>query len=311
MFVRAVGGSFHFPAFQASTSLMVPEEHMTRVNGLNQAVNGVLMILGAPLGALLLAILPVYGVMLVDVSTAVLAILPLILVNVPLPKAGQTDGGQAMVFGSEFLTGLRYVMHWRGLLAIIFMAMVIRAALTPAFSLLPLLVSDYFEGGAMQLGLLEAILGVGMLVGGLILSVWGGFRRRIYTSLTGVIAMGASLLMLGFVPAEFFNLALFSVFLVGLTATMVDGPIVAVMQTTVSPEIQGRVFTVTGSLIAMTSPLGLVIAGPVTDFVGIKTWYFITGVVCIALGMLLFFIPDVIYIEERAKANPPGPLVPR
>jgi DHA3 family macrolide efflux protein-like MFS transporter len=303
MFVRAVGGSFHWPAFQASTSLMVPEQHMTRVNGLNQAVNGVLMILGAPLGALLLAILPAYGVMLVDVSTAVLAILPLILINVPLPDSGRIDGGKATVFWSELSTGLRYVMRWRGLLAIVFMAMAIKIALTPAFSLLPLLVSDYFDGSAMQLGLLEAILGVGMLVGGLILSVWGGFRRRIYTSLAGVIAMGASLLILGFTPTGFFSLALLSVFLVGLTATMVDGPIMAVLQTTVAPEVQGRVFTVTGSLIAVTSPLGLVIAGPVTDFVGLTTWYLITGVVCIALGVLLFFIPDVIYIEERAKAN--------
>lgn len=303
MFVRAVGGSFHWPAFQASTSLMVPEEYMTRVNGLNQSVNGILMILGAPLGAFLLALLPVYGVLLVDVGTAVLAIVPLIVVNVPLPKSGQADGDKAAVFWSEFSTGLRYVMHWRGLLVIIFMAMAIKIALTPAFSLLPLLVSDYFGGNAMQLGLLETVLGVGMLVGGLILSVWGGFRRRIYTSLGGVIAMGASLLILGSAPPGFFILALLSVFLVGLTATMVDGPIMAVLQTTVAPEVQGRVFTVTGSLIALTSPLGLVIAGPVTDFVGLTTWYLITGVVCIALGVLLFFIPDVVYIEERAEAR--------
>lgn len=303
MFVRAVGGSFHWPAFQASTSLMVPERHMTRVNGLNQAVNGMLMILGAPLGALLLALLPVYGVMLVDVATAVLAILPLILVNVPLPSSGQAGEDEPAVFWSELLTGLRYVMRWRGLLAIVFMAMAIKIALTPAFSLLPLLVSDYFGGNAMQLGLLEAILGVGMLFGGLILGVWGGFRRRIYTSLAGVIAMGASLLLLGFVPAGFFGLALLSVFLIGLTATMVDGPIMAVFQTTVAPEVQGRVFTVTGSLIAVTSPFGLVIAGPVTDLIGLKTWYLIAGAVCIALGVLLFFIPDVVYIEERAQVS--------
>ena len=98
MFVRAVGGSFHWPAFQASTSLMVPEEHLTRVNGLNQAVNGILLILGAPLGALLLEILPVYGVLLVDVGTAMLAILPLIVVNVPLPKSAQASGDEVAGF---------------------------------------------------------------------------------------------------------------------------------------------------------------------------------------------------------------------
>jgi len=300
MFVRAVGGSFHWPAFQASTSLMVPEEHMTRVNGLNQAMNGVLAILGAPLGALLLALLPLYAVMLVDVGTAVLAILPLIAVNVPLPKPGQTDGDGASAFWSEFSAGLRYVVSWRGLMAIIFMAMIVNVALTPAFSLLPLLVSDYFGGDAIQLGLLEAIAGIGMLLGGLVLSVWGGFRRRIYTSLVGFIALGASLLLLGLTPAELFGLALVSVFLIGWTITMVNGPIMAVLQTTVAPEMQGRVFTVSGSLIAVASPLGLVIAGPATDFIGLKTWYLVAGAVCIIMGALLFFVPDVVRIEERS-----------
>jgi len=308
MFVRAVGGSFHWPAFQASTSLMVPEEHLTRVNGLNQGMNGILMILGAPLGALLLALLPLYGVMLVDVGTAVLAIFPLILVNVPLPKSGEANNAGATAFWSELSAGLRYVMNWRGLLFIIFMAMIIKIALTPAFSLLPLLVSDYFGGSAIQLGLMEAILGVGMLFGGVILSIWGGFRRRIYTSLVGVIAMGASLLILGFAPAGLFGLALVSVFLVGLTVTMVDGPIMAVLQTTVAPEVQGRVFTVTGSLIAITSPLGLVIAGPVTDFIGLTTWYLVAGVACILMGVLLFFVPDVVHIEEQAKMGSPDTL---
>ncbi|MGD2077119.1 MAG: MFS transporter [Chloroflexota bacterium] len=305
MFVRSVCGSFHWPAFQASTSLMVPKEQLIRVNGLNQAVNGGLMILGAPLGALLLALLTTYGVMLVDVGTAVLAILPLIFVYVPLPRTGQDGDDKVGLFWSELLTGLRYVMGWRGLLAIIFMSMMIKAALTPAFSLLPLLVSDYFGGDAVQLGLLEAILGVGMLVGGLILSVWGGFRRRIYTSLAGVIAMGVSLLILGFAPAGLFILALISVFLIGLTASMVDGPIMAILQTTVDPEVQGRVFTVIGSLTAITSPLGLLIAGPVTDLIGLTTWYLVAGVICVALGTALFFVSDVIHIEEYAKARSP------
>ncbi len=305
MFIRAIGGSFHWPAFQASTSLMVPEEHMTRVNGLNQAMNGVLTILGAPLGALLLSLLPLYGVMLVDVGTAVLAILPLIAVNVPLPRSDREDSGDVAAFWFELLAGLRYVISWRGLMAIIVMAMVIKIALTPAFSLLPLLVSDYFGGNAMQLGLLEAISGVGMLLGGLLLSVWGGFRRRIYTSLGGIIAMGASLLLLGLTPAGLFGLALASVFLVGLTVTMVDGPIMAILQTTVAPDMQGRVFSVIGSLVTVTSPLGLVIAGPATDLIGLKTWYLVAGVICILMGSLLFFVPDVTRIEERSfQARP-------
>src|SRR4030095_10514381 len=86
MAVRAIGSAFHFPAMSASTPLMVPKEQLTRVNGLNQALQGVNSLLGPPLGALLLGILPTQGILLIDVGTALLAILPLLFLSVPQPE---------------------------------------------------------------------------------------------------------------------------------------------------------------------------------------------------------------------------------
>jgi MFS family permease len=78
MAVRALGGAFHYPAMAASTPLMVPGEQLTRINGLNQALQGVNSLVAPPLGALLLGILPTQGILLIDVGTATLAILPLL-----------------------------------------------------------------------------------------------------------------------------------------------------------------------------------------------------------------------------------------
>ncbi|MDV7402740.1 MFS transporter, partial [Arthrospira platensis SPKY1] len=86
MFVRSLGGSFHWPAMQASTTLMVPGQHLTRVAGMNQTLNGALNIVGPPLGALALSVLPLASVMMLDVGTALLAILPLLFVRVPQPQ---------------------------------------------------------------------------------------------------------------------------------------------------------------------------------------------------------------------------------
>jgi hypothetical protein len=86
MFVRSLAGSFHGNAMSASTSLMVPVEHLTRIQGLNQMLNGGLNVVSAPLGALLLGILPIQGVLLIDVGTALLAILPLCFIQVPQPE---------------------------------------------------------------------------------------------------------------------------------------------------------------------------------------------------------------------------------
>jgi DHA3 family macrolide efflux protein-like MFS transporter len=223
MFLRALAGAFHWPAMQASTSLMVPDEHLTRVAGLNQALNGGLAIVGPLLGALAVEGLLMYQVMMIDVGTALLAIVPLLFVFIPQPKRADLEGKPASVW-RDLQIGFRYVFGWRGLVAIIGAAAVIHLVLTPAFTLLPLLVKNHFGGGAAQLGFLEGVSGVGMLAGGLILSVWGGLKRRIYTSLIGILFVGLSLILLGLTPGTMFWLALVSVFMLGFMLPFVDGP---------------------------------------------------------------------------------------
>ena len=260
MLVRSVGGSFHWPAMQASTSLMVPKEHLARVAGLNQTLNGALSIVGPPLGALLMEVLLLYGVMLVDVGTAMLAILPLFFVHVPQPKRDHM-GAEKPTIWTDMREGLRYIRGWPGLMALIGAAMIVKIALTPAFSLLPLLVSEHFNGDAAQLSLLEATIGVGIVMGGLVLSVWGGFRRKIYTTMMGMVVLGLGFVVLGFTPGNLFLAALVSTFVVGLMIPLIDGPIMAILQGTVAPEMQGRVFTLMGSLLWITSPFSLAVAG--------------------------------------------------
>ena len=300
MLLRAVGGSFHWPAMQASTSLMVPQEHLTRVAGLNQTMNGVLNIVGPPLGALLMEMLPLHSVMLVDVGTALLAILPLFFVHVPQPQREKT-GAQKPSIWVDMREGLRYIRNWPGLMALIGSAMVFKIALTPAVSLLPLLVSEHFGGGAAQLGMLESIAGVGIVVGGLALSVWGGFRRKIYTSMLGMIVLGTGFVVLGITPGGLFWMALVSIFVVGLMIPLIDGPIMAILQGTVAPEVQGRVFTLMGSLLWFTSPFSLAVAGPVSDWLGLQVWYVVAGLLSLATGLAFYFVPAIANIEENAN----------
>jgi DHA3 family macrolide efflux protein-like MFS transporter len=300
MLVRAVGGSFHWPAMQASTSLMVPKKHLTLVAGLNQTLNGVLNIIGPPLGALLMEVLLLYGVMLVDVGTAILAILPLLLAHVPQPERDDMGAEKPTVW-ADMREGLRYILSWPGLMALIGSAMIVKIALTPAFSLLPLLVSEHFNGGATQYSLLEVVAGVGIVMGGLVLSVWGGFRRKIFTTMMGVVVLGLSFVVLGLTPGSLFWMALASTFVVGLMIPLIDGPIMAILQGTVAPEVQGRVFTLMGSLLWITSPFSLAVAGPVSDWFGLQVWYITAGVLCGMMGLSGFFIPAIVNIEENAN----------
>jgi len=302
MAVRAVGGSFHWPAMQASTSLMVPKEQLTRVAGMNQTMHGVLNIVGPPLGALLLELLPLHGIMLVDVGTAALAILPLLFVHIPQPRRADV-GAEKPSLWNDMRAGLRYIGDWPGLVALIVSAMILKIALTPAFSLMPLLVSQHFNGDAAKLSVLEVVAGVGIILGGLLLSVWGGFKRKIYTTMTGMVILASSLVVLGLTPASVFELALVSVLGVGLMIPLIDGPIMAILQSTVAPEMQGRVFTLMSSLVWITSPLSLAVAGPVSDMLGLQVWYVLAGVLCGMVGLAGFFVPAIVNIEENANGS--------
>lgn len=303
MLLRSAAGGFHWPAMQASTSLMVPNKHLTRVAGLNQTMNGALNIVGPPLGALLLVALPLYGVMLVDVGTALLAMGPLFLVTIPQPKHSSTSPGAPAKSSiwTDVGEGLRYIRAWPGLMALIGSVMVLKIALTPAFSLLPLLVSQHFQGDATQFSLLESVAGVGILAGGLVLSVWGGFRRRILTTMMGGIILGGGLVVLGLAPGDLFWMALAGIFVVGLMIPLVDGPIMAILQGTVEPAMQGRVFTIMGSLIWLTSPFSLALAGPVSDRLGLQVWFVAAGALCAVIGVSGFFVPAIANIEENNR----------
>ncbi|MEZ4770239.1 MAG: MFS transporter [Caldilineales bacterium] len=312
MFIRALGGAFQWPAMQASTTLMVPEQHLTRVAGMNQTLNGALNIVGPPLGALAMALMPLSGVMMVDVGTALLAVLPLLFVHIPQPQpaAAAQEGARRPSLWADVREALQYVRGWPGLLALIGAAMVIKIALTPAFALLPLLVNQYFGGDAAQLGLLEAVFGVGVVTSGLLLSVWGGFRRRVYTLLAGLLILAGGLLALGVTPSTVFAMAIGSVLLVGIGVPLIDGPLMAIMQATVAPAMQGRVFMLMGSLVSLTSPIGLAIAGPVSDTIGLQAWYLSAALLCGVIGVAGFFVPVIVNVEENGRGAATAEAVP-
>lgn len=311
MFLRSVAGGFHWPAMTASTTLMVPKEHLARIQGLNQMLQGGMSIASAPLGALLLEWLPMQGILAIDVSTMLIAVIPLLFFSIPQPERGDlpAEANGKSTFWQDFRAGLRYVAGWPGLLIIGVMATVINFLLTPAFSLLPILVTKHFNGQAIQLATLESFSGIGFIVGGVILSAWGGFKRRVMTSLWGLIAMGIGCLVMGLLPASAFTLAVVTMFYLGVINPIVNGPLMAAVQAAVAPEMQGRVFSLIGSVSAAMSPLGLIIAGPVADKLGVQSWFVIGGVVCGLMGIAALFIPAVMTFEDGRKQDMPASLI--
>ncbi|MGH2582198.1 MAG: MFS transporter [Anaerolineales bacterium] len=298
MFFRSLGGTFHHPAFSASTSLMVPKEHLARIQGVNQTLGNGLNILAAPLGALLLGLLPMQNILAIDLVTAFLAVLPLFFIPLPQPEKQLAENEKPSTFWQDFRAGLRYVFGWRGLLIILIMATAINFLFTPAGALSPLLITKHFNGGAVQLGWFEAVFGLGAILGGILLGIWGGFKRRVVTTLVGLVFLGVSMGSVGLVPGDRFPLALVAMAIGGLAVPITNGSLGAIFQTAVEPGMQGRVFTLVGSLATAMTPVSLAFAGPLADRFGVQTWYIAGGVTCALMGLLGFVLPSVMRIDE-------------
>lgn len=298
LFLRSLGGAFHYPAMTASTSLMVPDKHLARIQGLNQALRGSIGFVAPLLGAFLVTVMDIQWVLSIDIITALLAILPLLITAIPQPVREAITGGiTPRILLKDVREGLKFVVTWPGLLAILVMAVVLNFFFAPAGTLLPLLVTKYFGGDAYSLGVTESVFSFGFIAGGLLLGVWGGFKRKILTSMVGLLFMGTGTIITGLAPKEAFFLAVAGFGLTGLMNPIVNGPLMAIVQSRVPPEMQGRVFTLMGSFASAMMPLSMIVAAPVADGLGIQAWFVIAGVVCILMAIAGVFVKSVMNIE--------------
>lgn len=305
MAFRSLGGAFHFPAMSASTPLMVPQDQLTRVNGLNQTLQGINALIAPPVGALLIGVLPTENILLIDVGTALLAILPLLFIPIPQPVShAETEHNEKPGLLQDIRVAIEYIRKWPGLVAIISMALFINFLLVPTGSLMPLLVTKHFEKGALELGLINSAEGVGIIVGGILLSVWGGFKKKIVTSMIGIIGLGASVILIGIAPSNLFMLAVAGFFLIGAAIPITNGPVGALFQAVIRNDMQGRVMSLVNSAATAISPLGLLIAGPLSDALGLQVWFWAGGIICLLIGFAGFFVPAVMNVENNREVSP-------
>jgi DHA3 family macrolide efflux protein-like MFS transporter len=307
LLARAVGTTFHDPAMTASTSLMVPRERLARLAGIDQTRKAITEIAGPALGAFLVATFPIQGILALDVVTALLAIVPLLFVEIPQPEAPATrDAGWRSVI-RETGEGFRYLWNWQGLFVMLATVSLIPLVNAPAWSLIPLLVRDHFGGGPAEWGWFCIARNAGSVLGGLLMSTWGGFRRRTATMLGGLVILGLINLLRGLVPPHAYWLFLVAAFVSGPPAAMFFAALKAVLQSSVPPEMQGRVFATQNSLFGAMGPLGLAVLGPLGGRMGIQTLFLLSGVAFMLIALTWALTPSVRNMEQ----GPPERGVPK
>ena len=277
-------------------------------------LSGAAAVIIPPIGALAMTVLPMQAILTIDVASAIPAIAPLLFIAVPQPPrrdTAATPGGKPASLWADMREGWRYIFGWKALLILCVIGVLINMLGQAAGAMLPLLVMKHFQGGAIQLGWWEAALGFGAILGGLVLSLWGGFRRKVVTQMVALTLDGIVLMAIGLAAPQYFPFTVAAVFVVGFLEAFVLGVGGAIAQALIPPDLQGRVLSLISSLTQGLSPFGLLIAGPFADAFGVQTWWVMAAVFISIMGIVALSIPSIAHIEDAVPPDrSPKPVEP-
>ncbi|ACL20553.1 H+ Antiporter protein [Desulfitobacterium hafniense DCB-2] len=297
LFLRSVGTAFHSPALNAVTPLLVPEDQLTKCAGYTQSIQSASYILGPALAALLYAVWDLNSIILVDVAGAVLASILTAFVFIPRLEAGESAAqGNLMLEMKEGYSALR---SNKGLFALLWVGALYMLFFMPINALFPLMSMKYFGGTTFHASLVEIVFAAGMLVGGLVLGVWGGFKNRVMSLAASILLMGVSLMVSGVLPVKGYAVFVLCSTLMGFSAPFYSGVQTALFQEKISPEYLGRVFALLGSVVSVAMPLGLVLSALFADTLGVNRWFLISGILIMGIAVLPALMPGLRNLDRQ------------
>jgi DHA3 family macrolide efflux protein-like MFS transporter len=285
--VRSVGAGIQTPAVSALLPQIVPTERLLSVNGLTQTIQAGMMLVAPAVAAVLYATLPLAVILGVDVVTAVVGIGFLALV--PVTRVVRSSEAPAGYF-TDLAAGFRYVVSHpliRWLLGLYAVVMVL--AVAPSF-LTPLMVARSFGEEVWKLTVLELSFSIGMMLAGATIGVWGKRFSRMGLIIGSSLAFGALSIAMGLST----NLWVFFgfMFLIGVAVPAFSTPSMTVLQETVEPDRQGRVFGFFGIVAATAMPVGMGVFGPLANVRSVEFVLVTAGIATFAVAAVALALPS-------------------
>ena len=299
MAIRSAMQAFQVPAAAASTAMLVPHYFISTAAGLAQSMQGVITIGAAPLGALAISAMPIGWALGIDVLTAILGIVPLLLCTIP-----QHDTQEARRNGIwvQFRHGIGAVWHDFPLRSLYGLMTGTVLVIMPLFTLVPLLVKEHFGGGAPAVALIESVAGVGMIVGGAVLAALSP-RKKVPWILFGFAGTCAGISVAAGMPGDMFWMAVVVWGFSAMGTIMGNAAVMALIQSTVPNELQGRVISILTTLMGLASPLGLIIVTCLGKWEILETrWLFVVFGAVGAVIQLMGFVSSAIRGMDTRKS---------
>jgi len=286
LFVRALGGTFHSPAFQAVIPQLVPPEELIRAGGWGQLVNSAGYMAGPVIGAAMMGAFSLSPIMLLDILGAALAIFSLFFIHIPVPPP---PAGKVHIL-RDMLEGLKTIHGNKPLLAISLPVLLCCMAYMPLGALFPLLVLKHFNGTAWHNSLVELLFSGGLLTSSLVIGIWGNSKRQFLLMNIAIMFLGLFSGISGLLPAAYFPLFAVMSFLLGAAGTLFSIPFTAYIQRTVPDKMMGKVMSLLLSAMSFSMPVGLLLAGPVSEAIGVANWFIFSGLAMVGIGITGYFL---------------------
>jgi len=287
MAVRSVGAGIQMPAISALIPQIVPTDKLMRVNGINSSVQSSLLIIGPVAAAGIYSTVSLAAILFVDVVTAVIGLS--LLATIAVPTLSRAASNEKPSYFTDLREGLNYIfthdlVRW----VMVIYSIVFLLVVAPS-NLSPLMLVRTFGSDVWLLTILELSFGIGMVAGGALMAIFASKMDRLGMMVGTSILFGVLAVVMGFTTNLILFYSLF--FLIGLAVPAFSTSSMTLLQETVEPERQGRVFGFVGIVMAVAMPLGMAVLGPLADIVSVEILLIATGAITVLIAVVAVLLP--------------------
>lgn len=279
--IRSLGAGIQTPAVNAVIPQVVPKEQLMRYNGINASMQAVVNFAAPAAAGVVFAVSSLRTTLMIDIITAVIG--SAILSCLTLPDQEKPKESQTLL--SDMIAGIRYALNNRSIGKLLTIYGLFTLLCVPAGYLGGLLVRRIFGSTYWYLTAVEVVGFAGMTAGGVVMSTWGGLRKKERTLSAGLFAFGAFAIGMGL--TKNFPLYLSLMFFYGITLTVIQTSITTLLQETAEPAMQGRVFGLFSTIYAGALPLGMILFGPLADLVPLQWFMAGSGATLITIAVII------------------------
>jgi MFS transporter, DHA3 family, macrolide efflux protein len=282
--IRAFGSGIQSPAVGAFIPQLVPEDKLTKVNATNGTIQSLVFLVSPMLSGAMLTMANMETIFFIDVVTAAFAV-SILLLFLHVPAHAKALENQNISYFGDMREGLIYIRNHGFIKTLFLFNAVYFVLVAPLAFLTPLQVTRSFGDDVWRLTAIEIAYSFGMMLGGILMTSWGGFKNKIHTMTLSNLIIGISTVALGIIPV--FWIYLFLMGLIGVVLPVFNTPFTVLMQQKVETDFLGRVFGVLGMIASSMMPLAMLVYGPIADLIDIELLLIGTGLLIFVLGIIM------------------------